>query len=1390
MVNKGDRIGEKNIFFLLIRMFTSCYPLLFFKTQRLLKAPLTFYICQDMTPPPVKILVPKPSSPGTPEEGEVTDDDDDAQYVVVRHADGRTEVVTKEEEESKESGTKSEKVKEYEMVDENKVAQEDSEEDKGVKFQYIIATKMKPKTKGSKIVKRDEEGNVIDTGDSDNRPGDETEDAQHARNVQNVTEEKKDQTGIEKDASGSNEIHKGLKEKITGDNSKSEGEKGDDEPSGSEIQKGNETGDTCETNLVSGGSHSQETESEEKVEQTEDPVEDDETCINEEPETVIHVDDKRPLKAEELNVTDSEVNENEDKSSVQQTTLETGDNEESSAPIDATEQNANTVVRNTSSILFTKMDDREISTEDQEVNQDDNKEESTVEKKTSGIIFGKVYTDSDILFEDEKEPTLLVVPAEGSMTSPQSENEDKEKLGYKTKNSGVGFYVQSSEEETEVDVIVKDEPHSSGEYEEHCEGDKVSKVSVGEEGKIKRSKIKDSDIAKKHVSKQVTDAYDNEEEHEETECDRSKLDETKKEQQDREDGNKSQNKVPETKKKIDVSETMGQDGTKASKKTIKKRKSEDKVSEVPVKESKAELSKAKHKKLSSQKRTDENKKEEGKEQHAPSVRRIKVQGALLKPSTKDSAKIVESSDTLTTDRRLVQKKESSENGSSLRNKMNERNDSSGTQPMPVARKVVVDGTTGQRRLKASIPEDEQMEEELDYDDEEVGQEGCDDTDTKEVQSKDGDKYKDESKPEFDRQTTKTKRKIMVLQTGGLIVRSKTESEEMPRKELNKEKVQPVTSKASAPKTGELNKKTAQPKETSVTESKQKSKTLETKGSKGSIADTSITKHTSQSFRLGTSSVRDNIKAEELRIQKLKEELRKREDELRKTAAAARLKAAGLLKEDLAVALIGKQPSKPDEEVPSTSKAATKGKQNDSDDDDVKLETSEDSDDEDVSETEKRSEGRSSSPQRSYSESESDRSDSEYVSEDDRRKRSKRTSHRKSNSYSRSRSRSREKSRRSKKSRSRSRHSTERNRSRHSTERSRSRHSRDKRPKERSYSGRMRSDEMGEDYDRHKIKPKIESSVSRVSSSDRSRRKNWPPPEFPDPRDFPPHFFDYPPPPEFFEQFGPMPYFFFPRGRGRGRVRGRGRGAFMYPTSPRGRDYEKYGGSRSKYHGRSRSYERSRSRSASRSRSRSYEKEKSLRKHHRSPHYDRDRSYERDYDDTSRSREKGTKYNRKSGEQSPMRKKTVIKTGRKGNEPVIERRFVKVEPLEKRIKAPGKEKQVRPKSSTATRSESKSSRSKASTSKETKSSAKLSPKYKPGAKYPVKVTPVKKPTKKAASSGESSGKHNQEGKRKKSEGVAILTESQMEILELEMRARAIKAMLQEAKSKEAKKVKNK
>ena len=159
----------------------------------------------------------------------------------------------------------------------------------------------------------------------------------------------------------------------------------------------------------------------------------------------------------------------------------------------------------------------------------------------------------------------------------------------------------------------------------------------------------------------------------------------------------------------------------------------------------------------------------------------------------------------------------------------------------------------------------------------------------------------------------------------------------------------------------------------------------------------------------------------------------------------------------------------------------------------------------------------------------------------------------------------------------------------------------------------------------------------------------------------------------------------------------------------------------------------------------------------------------------------------------MRKKKVIKAGQKGSEPVTERRFVKVEPLERRIQTPEKVKQVRSKSSTATRSETKSSRSKANASQETKSSSKLSRKSKPGVKASVKVkaTPVKKPTKKAvSSSGESGGKHNQEGKRKKSEGIAILTESQMEILELEMMARAIKAMLQEAKSKEAKKMKKK
>ena len=271
-----------------------------------------------MTPPPVKILVPKPSSPGTPEEGEVTDDDDDAQYVVVRHADGRTEVVTKEEEESMESGKKSEKAKEYEMVDESKVAQEDdTEEDKGVKFEYIIATKMKPKVKGSKIVKRDEEGNVIDTGDSDNHPEDENEGV--ARSIPNVTEEKKDQPGNNKDAPDSIDNDKGLEETLTeGESSKSKGEKGDAERSESEIEKENKADDTCETNSPTCAGRSRETVGEEKVEQTEDPFKDDETCISEEPETVIHFDDERPLKAEKLDVTDSEVSENKDMSSLQQ----------------------------------------------------------------------------------------------------------------------------------------------------------------------------------------------------------------------------------------------------------------------------------------------------------------------------------------------------------------------------------------------------------------------------------------------------------------------------------------------------------------------------------------------------------------------------------------------------------------------------------------------------------------------------------------------------------------------------------------------------------------------------------------------------------------------------------------------------------------------------------------------------------------------------------------------------------------------------------------------------------------------------------------------------------------------------------------------------------------
>ena len=278
----------------------------------------------------------------------------------------------------------------------------------------------------------------------------------------------------------------------------------------------------------------------------------DETCSLDEPQSVIRVDDERPMKAEELNPLVGGGEKNKTKDSTEQPspgTLTLIDN----VP-EETEEDDGTIVRNTSSVLVIQS----LTTADEEAQ--DNKEEITVEKKTSEILFGKVYTDSDILLEDEKlEPESLVVGSEASIVSPDMEK------------AAVGFYVQSSEDETEREADLAEGSPKKTEDEETGESSKISKVSKGDEGKLKRNKRRDA--IKKHLAKQVTDAYEDENNYEEsgnvqTDSIKSERKEEISKNTDKREGNSAQteNKVTEQKRE------RHRDSSTAK----KKRKSEDK----------------------------------------------------------------------------------------------------------------------------------------------------------------------------------------------------------------------------------------------------------------------------------------------------------------------------------------------------------------------------------------------------------------------------------------------------------------------------------------------------------------------------------------------------------------------------------------------------------------------------------------------------------------------------------------------------------------------------------------------------------------------------------------------------------------------------------------------
>ncbi len=1260
---------------------------------------------QELTPPPVTIVVPRPSSPGTPEEGEVTDDDDTATYVVVHHADGRTEIVTKEEEDA----ITNTNIRTYKPEDGDDNGQPDAAEraengeqsqeaEKGVKVDYVIATKMKPKPKGSKIVKRDEDGRVVNQGETttaeDQTDDRETKTDEASMEPEVKTEKMTDPTETEVSVEEAEQVK--VKEEPDVDAEVPEGQTATEEHNRSENNQDvkpaeEETGDTEDT-----GATQVKTEPPDKTSQEEDD---------------------KGNKIEALELEELAVEELEGEERIERNTSDL-----LQPPSDA-------------SLASHSKDSRDSLKKIRSGTKAKHKASTSVSKQTSGILFGKVYTESDILLEDP-DAARADVPAESQPKQHPAEPKEETKPLKKP----VGFFVQSSEDSEESTAAST--PSDSKEARVTNDDDQVKALG--------------SEQTKAAVTSQISKQDE-------------KIDEL------------SGNESGKLTKGVSKSTDQGKQGKGSPKKT-KKRKIDDAKQVVPVREEAAVKKTEVH---------EENKKKETAEEAESSPKVVKKQ------TESGRAKDTPEPQKESLQRRRIKIKGAQKSDTAPKEdpvgdvRVVEKKNKEGVKAA-IPRKVVVDRTTGSRMLKASLCEEEE-EEELDYDYEET-------LETSPRIGRDGRESEDE----------KTDRRIMVLQTGSLIVRSKTESKHVSEAQSKQDtkaesKSKQGTRAESKSKQGtraESKQVTkTEPKQVGKAESKQvverPPKQREEPRSKKSLPEetiqssrTDVSKsekksNTSQKPPLVQTSrekreklppepnvsVKDNIKAEEERILRLREELRKREDELRKTAAAARLKAAGLLKEDLAAALVGKpaesgkkDAAKVDDAQPGTSRQSVG---NESDDERRSGESDADSYS-DESDRGRRSKKKAQSSSRSSGTSSESRDRSEDESDSDRDRKRKR-SHRRS--YSRSKE---SRSRRSRDSRSRSRYSK--------GSRSRSGHR-----------GRMRSDDLDDDYDKHgKKRPKVESSVSRVSARKDSRGR-WIPPDFPpNPRDFPPHFFDYPPPPEFFEQFGPMPYYFFPRGRGRSRGRfrgGHGRGMFPFPPSPRGRHYDKpYAHSSRDRPGDSYGRSRSADRSRTRSRSASYEKDKSH-KRTKSYEYDSDRSYDRDQEDRSRSGSSRSKHDEKSARRDKQQSVS------RGKEPVVERRFVKIESLERGAKSRERSRDRRGKSSAGTSGSqhaSASKRSKSAASDEVKGRKVVRGSPKVSAKTPVKGKGKEIPGKKTVKrSGhrESGGTTGDEGK-KKAEGVAILTESQMEILELEMRARAIKAMLQKAKDKEAKKQKKK
>lgn len=1247
----------------------------------------------------------------------MTDDDDTNTYVVVRHADGRTEVVTEGGAEQKADGEETGGVEPREEEKAGEEGAKDTKDETAATLDKVSVTKLMGKE--SKIVKRDAEGKVIH-GDGETTDGEAAE-AERKDDILQEAVNEADSESRESDVAEGAGLRGAEKTETT-----AAGNEGVDEPA---QEQSGEAQKYCAMASTDRELPSTEEEMEIKL----DDSKEDEYFENEG-----HIERKT-----------SDLLQSASESSLQ------GQTQGSQPP-----PGSKHVAQGKDA-------------------------DGAADNSSPGFRVGRedaCDTCSNL--------TQGQVPL-GSADSPSSTskvltNDSKTK----SRRMPVGFFVQSS-----VDSEDGNGSEDSAVSNQRAEtAQKTTEKGKEQNISATKTRIKNT-VHTTHVSKQVTAAYDEEESDEERAG--SRQTQTRKTSKT---GRKDTHRSPVKKTRVVADLQPVKNEAKS-----KKRKSEESHKLVPEKSIKTEPS-ADDDSRSRSRRVQETvklipaaqikvEKDTGDPRSAADTsgpsrrRRIKVMSAQ---NAADIKKEEEEPLQRAQDTRVVRKKDAGDSSSSTRQTAKRPEKEAAT---ALARKVVVDGSTGKRTLKTLCAFEEEGEEELDYDDDIPT--SNDDVNKGRKDESEEETQRRSSEHEVGDKTNTRNRKIMLLKSGGLIVRSRSESER-PEKETDTERGKQTSRKKDekAVKDTGTNRKKSTPNETLIDKPRVTSKT------KGKPEPAPKSPRDSKQKVVSSegkpSSVKANIRAEEEKIMRLKEELRKREDELRKTAAAARLKAAGLLNEDLAVALVGKAATEAGDEkeadrapgtespVPGTSKQTFHAHHSDSDESDQDEGTN------------KRRSTRMSS-----SESNSDDLSEEDPHSDVNKRRERNRSSSRSRKTSQGTSRDRRRGSRDDRSRSkRSRDSRSRSRS---GSRTRHRSSR--------YVGRMRSDEMGEERrDRHSKKPRVESSVSKVSPRKGSR--HWvPPPGFPPaPRDFPPHFLDYPPPPEFFEQFGPMPYYFFPRGRGRGMFRGRarGRGAFMCPTSPGGRPYDRrahFPDRGDEFHGRSRLYERDRSgsRDASKSRSRSHERDErssERRTSHDSGHGSRKRQ---EYKEKARTSDKAAKR-----EKSPQTdKRRTSKSPRSDRAAVAERRVVNVQTHRKRERS-----EERPKGDAHGRAASggstragpaapKPSRSASSYAEErnvrgvsskspssAKSPAKSSTKTSPG-RSRGKATSGRSGAKKSSTgSREGKGEKSSSGEDKKSSGVAILTESQMEILELEMRARAIKAMLQKAKDKQAKKQKKK